>query len=195
MNNALLSFIVLIISTSCNLNEQGNGAQSSPQIDKATGAGPISQDATKKDNTPETETIKDIRFAVKSCRTDASKDTIGIRATLYNDNTDTVYFLSTSCYGVLYSLRYNTAKFDLSPLVFCNASWPQLNSIAPKGQYPFLVYARLRRKINEQKIKLGFDFYSVDKSVYPTNEKLKSSNFFRPEKQQTIIWAEHTTIE
>src|SRR5688500_9303245 len=36
-----------------------------------------------------------------------------IKCSIYNDKSDTVYFLTTSCHGELNSLRYDTAKFEL----------------------------------------------------------------------------------
>ena len=137
---------------------------------------------------------KNIRFDFSAGRINTFKESIEIKATLYNDNADTVYFLSSSCDGEQYSLRYDKAKFVLTPFMNCNGSYPRLMKIAPKGQYDF--QAHFRCSSNETKIKLGFDFYSVDKSFDVTNKHLGEINIFnRPNDEQTIIWTDQKTIK
>ncbi len=115
------------------------------------------------------------------------------RAT-FNSNADTVYFLSSSCDGEQYSLRSDTAKFVLTPFINCNASYPRLMKIAPKGQYDFQVHFKCSSKAT--KVKLGFDFYSVDKSFNLTNKNLGAINILnKPENKQTIVWADEKTIK
>ena len=113
---------------------------------------------------------------------------------LFNDNTDTVYFLSSTCDGEQYSLRYDTAKFVLTPFMNCNASYPIIIKIAPRGQHDFQAHFRCSSK--ETKIKLGFDFYSVDKSFDLTNKNSGDINIFnRPKDKQTIIWVDEKAIK
>lgn len=135
---------------------------------------------------------ENIRFDFTAERMDAHKETIEIKASLFNDNTDTAYFLSSSCDGDQYSLRYDTAKFVLTPFMGCNASYPCLLRIAPKGQYDFVAHFRYRA--NETKIKLGFDFYSVDGSFDPNKVGLGRIHG-RQEEEQTVLWASEKTIK
>lgn len=82
---------------------------------------------------------ENMRFDFSAVRINTYKETIEIKATLYNDNADTVYFLSSSCDGEQYSLRFDTAKFVLTPFLNCNSSYPRLMKIAPKEQHDFLI--------------------------------------------------------
>jgi hypothetical protein len=133
-----------------------------------------------------------IRFDFSAERMKTSKETIEIKASLFNDNADTVYFLSSSCFGEQYSLCYDTAKFELTPFVLCNASFPRIMKIAPNGQYDFQAHFRCFSK--ETKIKLGFDFYTVDKSF--DMDKITLTDIHgRQKKAQTIIWADEKTIK
>jgi len=146
------------------------------------------------DKTIATNEIRGIRFYIKAGRINTLKETIEIKAIIYNDNIDTAYFLTSTCDGEQYSLRYDTAKFELTPLMNCNASFPRVVKIAPKGQYDF--QAHFRCSSSETKIKMGFDFYSVDKLIDLTNKNLGNLNIFnRQQNKQTIIWADNATIE
>lgn len=135
-----------------------------------------------------------IRFFFTAKPINIVDKSIEIKATLFNDNVDTVYFLSTTCEGAQYSLHYDTAKFTLTPSIVCNASYPKIIKIAPKGLYDFK--AHFKNNSKETKIKLGFDFYSVDKAFDLKNKNLRELNIFnRPENKQTIIWADEKTIQ
>lgn len=138
------------------------------------------------------EVTKNIRFDFIAARINTFKETIEITAALYNDNADTVYFLSSTCDGEQYSLRFDTSTFTLTPLLNCNASFPIRIKIAPKGKYTFT--AHFRCSSQETKIKLGFDFYPVGKSVDLKNKHL-ADIYNRPADKQTIIWAEEKTIK
>lgn len=135
---------------------------------------------------------ENIRFDFTAARINTYKETIEIKASLFNDNTDTVYFLSSSCDGEQYSLHYDTAKFVLTPFLNCNTSFPQLVKIAPKGQFNFQAHFRCSSK--EAKMKLGFDFYYVDKSL-DLNKITLADIHRRNEKEQTVIWADEKIIK
>lgn len=135
---------------------------------------------------------ENIRFDFSAGRINTFQETIEIKASLFNDNADTVYFLTSSCYGEQYSLRYDTSKFMLTSFINCNASFPSLMKIAPKGQYDFQAHFICSSK--ETKIKLGFDFYSVDKSL-DMNKITLADIHDRNEKEQTIIWTDDKTIK
>jgi len=134
-----------------------------------------------------------IRFDFTAKSNKDSFPYLEINASIYNDNQDTVYFLTTSCFGEIYSIKYDTAKFDLQPLLTCNASFPTIEKIAPNGRFDFQAYFRCKAKINN--IKLGFDFYAVDKSF---DLKSIDENIFqihnRPDSDLNIIWAEEKSI-
>jgi tetratricopeptide (TPR) repeat protein len=128
-----------------------------------------------------------------------NKDIIEIKASLFNDNSDTAYFFSTTCGGEIYSLRYDTAQFErpcyseFGLIIECCGSMPIIIKIIPKGRHDFGV---LFKNIgNENKMKLGFDFYSVDKSFDLTKIKNANAIYRRPNKEQTIIWADEKTVK
>lgn len=178
MTRQILSLIILALGLSCIAGKEANQTELSV----------VGSDKTE-------EKVKEnIRFDFTAERINTFKETIEIKASLFNDNIDTVCFLSSSCDGEQYSLCYDTAKFVLTPFINCNASYPRLMKIAPKGQYDFQAHFRCSSK--ETKIKLGFDFYSVDKSLDLTNKKLGEINIFnRPEDKQTIVWTNEKTIK
>lgn len=142
----------------------------------------------------EIKSKENIQFDFTAERINTFKETIEIKATLYNKNVDTVYFLSSSCNGEQYSLRYDTTQFVLTPFLNCNTSYPRLIKIAPKGRHNFQTHFRCSS--NETKIKLGFDFYSVDKSFDLENKNFGDINIFnRPKDKQTILREVEKTIK
>jgi len=148
-------------------------------------------------NSPESIKTANIQFDfsakhIKSHKNRYVRDaTIEINASLFNNNQDTLYFLSISCDGDQYSLKYDTSKFNLTPFMVCNASFPVVQRIAPKGHYNF--QAHFSSHNNQTKIKLGFDFYLVDKSFDINNKHLTIIK--RPQNKQTILWAVEKTIK
>jgi hypothetical protein len=186
MTRQILFLIILTLGLSCIPGRQENQVEHNVGDSDVTQLGFVGIDKTQ-------EKVKEnIRFDFTVGRINTFKETIEIKASLFNDNTDTVYFLSSSCDGEQYSLRYDTAKFVLTPFMNCNASYPRLMKIAPKGKYDF--QAHFRCSSNETKIKLGFDFYSVDKSVGMDKITLADVHS-RQEKEQTIIWTDEKTIK
>jgi len=178
MTRQFLFLIILTLGLSCNSGRQKSKAE--PNV-----AGSDKTEIKAKEN---------IRFDFSAGRINTFQESIEIKASLFNDNIDTVYFLTSTCDGEQYSLRYDTAQFVLTPFLNCNASYPRLIKIAPKGQHDF--QAHFRCSSIETKIKLGFDFYSVDKSFDLTNKNLGHINIFnRPKDKQTIIWADEKTIK
>jgi hypothetical protein len=138
--------------------------------------------------------INGIRFKFSAGRINTFKETIEINAALFNDNSDTVYFLTSTCEGEQFSLRFDTAEFTLTPLLNCNASYPMIEKIAPHGQYNF--HAHFRCSSIETKIRLGFDFYQVNKTFKLSHKNPAYLNIFnRPVNEQKIIWADETEIK
>ena len=134
---------------------------------------------------------QDVKFDFTIKKSNDTNQIIYINATLFNNNTDTIYFLSSSCEGDQYSLRFNNEKFDILSFIHCNVSYPRMRKIAPKGQYDFGTY--IKYSDNETKIKLGFDFYPVDKSIDLKAISLANIHH-REEGKQTIIWANEKVI-
>ena len=168
--------VILILVLSCNIGEQ-------TQPKEVT---------VVKFHKPKISESPKIRFDFTAGRINTFRETIEIKASLYNDNTDTVSFLTSTCDGEQYSLRYDTTRFILTPYINCNASYPRLERIPPKGHYDFQAHFRVRT--SETKIKLGFDFYQVDKAI--DLKKFSLINIHdRQSDDQNILWANEKTIQ
>jgi len=134
----------------------------------------------------EPHSLADIIFNFKAQQT-TEFSPIKIYGTLLNNSADTVYFLSSSCDGKIYSLQYDTAKFKLIPTESCVADFPTIEKILPKGKIDLV--AHFLNKHNYDEIKLGFDFYEVDKSFDKTKID-RPSIFNRGNDEKNMIWAE-----
>ncbi|MBL7747373.1 MAG: hypothetical protein JNM19_08115 [Chitinophagaceae bacterium] len=130
----------------------------------------------------QTKKHSDIHFSFTAKRINTG---ITVNATLHNPYADTVYFLSTSCDGLPYSLQLDTAKFTASARFVCNASWPVILKIPPAGKLDFAAYLTSRKKENE--LKLGFDFYEVGPSFDTNVQGLNVHN--REAAHRNVIWA------
>src|SRR5690554_279790 len=186
MTRYLQLLIILTLGLSCNLVRQESPTEQSSAVTKDTHLTSTDFQETQK------KVKENIRFDFTAGRINTFEETIEIKASLFNDDTDTVYFLSSSCDGEQYSLRYDTTKFVLTPFINCNASFPRLMKISPKGQYNFQAHFRCSSK--ETIIKLGFDFYSVDKSL-DLNKITLADIHGRNEREQTVIWTDEKTIK
>jgi len=114
-----------------------------------------------------------------------------VNAQLINTGKDTVYFLTESCLGDLYFFEYDTAQFSAVPKILCNTSWPLMHKIPPASVYSF--ESAFQRKVSSKKIKLGFDFYKVDRDFPVKN--MNPGSVHRPNNEKTILWAEEKDIE
>jgi tetratricopeptide (TPR) repeat protein len=158
----------------------------------------ISNAETKKQKIITTKT-EGIRFDFSIVH--VNKNTIEVKASLFNDNSDTAYFFSSTCGGEIYSLRYDTAQFErpyygeFGLIITCGGSMPIIIKITPKGQHDFYFWVVFKNIGNENKIKLGFDFYSVNKSFDLTTIKNSNNIYKRPKKEQTIIWADEKILK
>lgn len=114
-----------------------------------------------------------------------------LKGVLKNNNKDTVYFLSQTCYSEYASLQYDESKFMIWTGISCYVSNPIVYKIAPNEEHRF--EAGLDVKQKTKTIKLGFDFYAVTKDfVLNTNDRINI--FDRPEKEKTIIWAKEKSL-
>lgn len=175
MNKLILCLIVIMLascSSEKNMNEPGKDVVVPDTINNKTKA--------------------DMRFNFRTVLTNAMPATFLIHATLYNNHTDTAYFLSTTCEGEQYSLRYDTSKFELTPSIVCNITHPKIIKIAPKEQHSFSTYFRSKNVANN--IKLGFDFYAVDRS-FKLEDAKQIKIYNRPPEQQNIIWADEKRLQ
>jgi hypothetical protein len=178
MKGLILLLLILTIIPSCN-----SGRPESDSRQKYTGA-----------QRPKIIAKENLRFDFSARRINSDRETIEINASLFNNNSDTVYFMTASCNGEQYSLRYDTAKFILTSFINCNASYPRLMKIAPNGQYNFQAHFKCSYK--ETKIKLGFDLFSVDQAFDISNKNLDDLNIFdRPKDKQFILWSDEKTIK
>lgn len=148
-------------------------------------------------NTPP-PTSKNIRFDFKAINKPGFHTvykSFEVTGTLFNDNPDTAYFLTTTCDGPQYSLRFDTAQFESDPQVLCVASWPMVKKIPPNGKYDFQAF--MKSKTPATKIILGFDFYEVDSSFNVDSFDIESLNWalIHNRKNPNIVWAQEHPIE
>ena len=126
-----------------------------------------------------------IKFDFSVAKLLGSSEIIEVLGTLYNPYKDTIYFLSTSCDGMQYSLQFDTAGFILWPDVICNSSHPIIVKIIPEGRVEFKAHFKLKEK--SKAIRLGFDFYEVNRTFYVDNRRWRI--YKRSSKKQNILWA------
>ena len=115
---------------------------------------------------------------------DTFKESIKIKATLHNTTSNSIYFLTSTCFGEQYSLQYDKIKFELIPIIQCNASYPKIIEIKPNGQHDFKAYFKYNGVI--KKMYLGFDFYSVDRTFKLSNVSLNDI-FSRTKDKKTVL--------
>lgn len=135
-------------------------------------------------------------LGVSAKRSSKSNNTIEVEAILFNDNPDTIYFLSTSCKGVQSLLQYDTTKFTLILFRKCNSSYLCVDTIKPYGQLEFKTH--FKNLTNEFKIKLGFDLYQVDKSFDLKKHSKPATDLkkvYKEDSEKSIIWANEKDIE
>jgi len=142
-------------------------------------------------NTAIADSKGNVRFDFKASRLVKFKNTIEIQATLFNDNTDTVYFLTSTCDGMQYSLEYDSTKLILTPFFNCNANYPMIGKIPPNGKTDFDAHFRVNEKMTS--IRLGFDFYQVDKSFDIKKIELHDV-YYSPGRAKNMLWADTKSV-
>lgn len=137
---------------------------------------------------------ENIRFDITATYLDNfNKSVIEIDATIFSDNIDTIYFLTTSfTWDEQYSLQYDESNLELSPLLNCNATFPIILKIAPHDKYNFKAHFKYIKALKE--IKLGYDFYKVEKSFDLTKFNSPGINYFsvihyRSRGEKSIVWS------
>jgi hypothetical protein len=134
----------------------------------------------------------DATFSFSTKHLSNDKNQIEIMGLLFNHNSDTLYFLSSSCDGTQYSLQFDSTKFTMNPRLDCFTSWPVIQKIPPNKSFAFSSYFKL--KSNENKIKLGFDLYVIPKAFDLKSVKLRQI-YNRKNTFKNIIWAEEQQIK
>lgn len=126
-----------------------------------------------------------ITFDFRATLPKSTDNAARIYATLYNPNTDTVYFLSTSCEGIQYDLEFDRQRFENAPGILCNASWPIILKIPPQGKLDFTVSIKILQPSDE--IKLGFNFREAGPQFDIPEENI--SLRYHTTRPAKIIWA------
>ena len=120
-------------------------------------------------------------------------DYVSIHGMLFNDTKDTIYFLSTTCDGMHFSLQYDTTIFLLDRGIACYTNYPYKAKIPPLGKTDFSAVFSFRDNKKAEKIKLGFDFYSVPND-FDRNTVKWDDVHNRKTSEKNIIWAEPKKI-
>jgi len=131
-----------------------------------------------------------IRFDFNAKKDSKNKGYIKIDATLYNDNIDTVYFLTGTDHGLQYSLQYDTSKFNYFPESIANVSDPEIGKIPPKGLISF--DALFEQRTKDKMIRLEIDFCRVEKDFDMEFTKVAA---FKRNRQKTILATTEKAIE
>jgi hypothetical protein len=114
-----------------------------------------------------------------------------IDGTLYNNTSDTLYFLTTTCDGMQYSSQFDSDKFSLAPTIACNATFDKIEKIAPQSQSHFS--ANLINKTKEKMIRLGYDFYEVERK-FKLSKNERRNIYNRPLFEKNVIWADRKCL-
>ncbi|MFM2048716.1 MAG: hypothetical protein RI955_1264 [Bacteroidota bacterium] len=137
---------------------------------------------------------QNIVFDFKVNYDDKKHHSFEVTASIFNNNTDTVYFLNQSCDGLPSLLVYDNNKFDNFGGINCNIAFPILEKIAPKGILDFKTHFRKNKK--DKKIKLGIYFYTVHKSFNINKIDLTSmAQLILANQKDIILWANEKEIK
>jgi len=135
----------------------------------------------------------DIEFNYKLTRLkEKSPGLVKIDCTLLNNTLDTVYFLTTSCNGYKYSLRFNEQEFELYEMIRCRSSKTFLQELIPGEPLKFVCY--LKDIEGNQRTRLGFDLYMIDSKSH-FSDSIKYPIFNRMAEDQEVIWGDSVRIE
>ncbi len=116
---------------------------------------------------------------------------IEVTCSLTNPNSDTVYFVSTSCYGPRFYLQYENSLFGNYSTVTCPSMSFIIEKIPPGDRIEFTTH--FYRKKPSKELILGFDFFEVDKDLKEEDIykfKLVPWRPKRKPKHQNILWAD-----
>lgn len=126
---------------------------------------------------------KNIRFDFTASYYDSFR-TIEIDATIYNDNSYPVYFLTYYCDNHRKNLLYDTSLRQAGMVALCNAPAPIKNEIKAHDKYE--LHEDLSARSQIQKLKLGFHFVPLTPDL--NIDSLNNYNFDIPNKME--LWEE-----
>lgn len=125
-----------------------------------------------------------LQFVFTVIHKDRQNLIIKVNASLLNPFPDTVYFLTYTCDGLVYDFVYDTAKLELMPHYLCNATFPILGKIPPKGQLDF--DASFMQRSADKTVKLGYGIFRVDKN-FPIKAGISQLIEFRQKATRTVL--------
>jgi len=180
MIKSLLIFLLLPSIISCNVNKVEQKVM--PKVDTLEIA---------KQNL----SLDKITFDFSAKKDNKNKGYININATLSNENIDTVYLYTWTDHGKQYSLHYDTSKFAYFPESIANATYPIVEKISPGGRLSFTASFLLKKE--ENKIKLDYDFFRIEKQA---DMEFRNMDFnktlrFEQHRQKTILYGTEKAIE
>lgn len=134
-----------------------------------------------------------IEFSYKLTRlNEKSPGLVRVDCSLLNNTLDTIYFLSTSCNGYKYSLRFNEQEFELYEMIRCRYSETSVQELIPGEPLRFVCYLQeIKRK---EKTRLGFDLYTIDSKNH-FSDSINYPIFNRMVEEQEVIWGDSVGIE
>lgn len=132
-----------------------------------------------------------VRFDFTASRVLDQPEIIEVKGWLINDLSDTVYYVTSSCYGEGASLEIDSLKYAVSYQWNCEEDQAVLRAIPPLSQNTF--EAILRSSGNEERIQIGFNFYRVERGTnlmdMTYQQKIKSGS------GNNILWSEERRFE
>ena len=105
------------------------------------------------------EAAPKVRFEFVIDKANEYMGTVKINGTIFNDDKDTVYFLSQTGYGEQYYLKYDTARFEWFTFQDGNETYPFKQKISPYGKIDFSAY--FKQKMKNTQIDLQFYYFSI----------------------------------
>lgn len=135
--------------------------------------------------------IDNVKFSFKIVKVKNRMYDYELKASIENQNKDTVYFLCMSCFGESDLIEFDKRFFEIDNYINCSASNPSKYKIAPNSKHKFNTTLKIKKNI--KKVKLGFDFFAVKKDfVLEIGNPINISE--RLKENKTIIWAKEKIL-
>ncbi len=84
-----------------------------------------------------------------------------VNGTIYNSTAKPVYYLSSSCNGLDYYLKFSQETAQATPLIQCNASYPLIGVIHSKDSLAFDTYIHK----DSGEVQVGIDFRQINMMI------------------------------
>ncbi len=131
-----------------------------------------------------------VKFDFTATRLDS---TIQIDARIINTGYETIYYVTSSCNGELYSLVIPNDEAQLLKTTDVTCCMLLKKSIIPKGEINFKAY--LHNDIELETILMGIDFFEVNSTFKLDSALAVGLNIYdRPTEKERIIWCEPKSI-